>query len=71
MHLEEEDLRGVAQYPSYRNRGKWNQLRIYDVTEEQHGTVAAMHTQIVLQPGNRLELICARRPNPLFYETDE
>ncbi|KAH7695599.1 hypothetical protein AAVH_37338, partial [Aphelenchoides avenae] len=69
--VEEEDLRDFVQHLSYRYRGQPEQLRIYDFPSEQHGPAAAMHLQIVLHPNNRLELIRAQRPDPLFYKTDE
>ncbi|KAH7723015.1 hypothetical protein AAVH_09487 [Aphelenchoides avenae] len=69
--VEEENLRDFAQHLSYRHRGMPHEVRIYDFPGEQHGAVAAVHTQIVLHSDNILEMIRARRPNPVFDVSDE
>ncbi|KAH7723001.1 hypothetical protein AAVH_09473 [Aphelenchoides avenae] len=71
VRFEEEDLRDFAQHLSYRQRGWPGQERIYDFPGEQHDADAAMDLQIALFPGDRLEVVRARRPNPLFRESDE
>lgn len=71
VSFEEEDYRDFAQLLSYFRRGRPRQQRIYDFPAEQHGTDAAMHTQIVLIEDITLVMLRARRPNPLFYESDE
>ncbi|KAH7708161.1 hypothetical protein AAVH_24589 [Aphelenchoides avenae] len=66
----EEDLRDFAQHLSYRHRGMPYETRIYDFTDEQQN--APKHLQIVLHAeNNELEMICAQRPDPLFYKSDE
>ena len=67
--VDDEDLRELAPYLSYRHRGQPEQLRIYDLPDERHG--AAMHLQIVLSRGDRLELIRAERSYYNFYKPDE
>ncbi|KAH7723028.1 hypothetical protein AAVH_09501 [Aphelenchoides avenae] len=69
--FEDEDLRDFAEHLSYRQRGTPRQARIYDFPGEQQGADAAMHLQIVLSQGNRLELFRARRPNFFFHKSDE
>lgn len=69
--FEEEDLRDFAQHLSHAGRGRPGQLRIYDFPGEQHGAIAAVHLQIVLERDNRLEMIRAQRPNPFFYKSDD
>ncbi|KAH7708165.1 hypothetical protein AAVH_24593 [Aphelenchoides avenae] len=69
--FEEEDLRDFAQQLSYSFRGKPYQQRIYNFPGERHGPVAAIDLQIVLHNDHTLELIRARRPHTLFYESDE
>ncbi|KAH7698818.1 hypothetical protein AAVH_34084 [Aphelenchoides avenae] len=71
VRLEEEDIRDFEERLSYRHRGRPEQLRIYDFPAEQLEGIAAMHLQIALHPGNRLELIRAPLPNFYFYKPDE
>lgn len=71
LRFEEENLRDFAEHLSYRKRGQSRELRIYDFPGEQSGTDASMHLQIALFPGDRLELVRARRPNHRFRESDE
>ncbi|KAH7714711.1 hypothetical protein AAVH_17910 [Aphelenchoides avenae] len=71
IRFKDEDLRDFAQHLSYRNRGETFQQRIYDFPGELHGADDAMHLQIVLsQENDGLEIIRARRPDPLFCEPD-
>ncbi|KAH7693420.1 hypothetical protein AAVH_39544 [Aphelenchoides avenae] len=74
VRIEDEDLHDFAQHLVYRrNAGTVYELRIYDFYEyddDEQGV--GMHVQIVLHSENDgLELILARGPNRLFYESDE
>ncbi|KAH7702813.1 hypothetical protein AAVH_30023 [Aphelenchoides avenae] len=72
QRFAEEDLGDFSQHLSYRDRGEPWQWRIYNFSGEQHGTNAAMDTQILLDDGDdSLAMIRARRPNRFFWESDE
>ncbi|KAH7722963.1 hypothetical protein AAVH_09433 [Aphelenchoides avenae] len=74
VRIEEEDLHDFAQHlVSRRNAGTVYQLRIYDFYEHDDDEQdVGMHVQIALHSENDgLELILARGPNLLFYESDE
>ncbi|KAH7723016.1 hypothetical protein AAVH_09488 [Aphelenchoides avenae] len=62
--VEQKDLRDFAHHLSSRYG-----LRIYDFPGVEHA--GGMHLQIVLQPGNLLQMLRAPRAHYVFYKPDE